>query len=259
MLKYNKQLTYEKKMQYYNETIKVAENYREKIIGKNEPITETFKLIEKLGFTLIRFPSKTDSLSGFHIKKGDMNFIYINTNHTLGRQFFSVWHEVYHAEIEGCQSITYLDQISNNESECKAECFAGIILMPENLVRSFIEKKDLRVENIGYEDIIRLQNYFRVSYTAIVKRLTQIYPENRETLNKLYDISKDTSENRRRLEEKTKIVKGDLNLIKPTSEVYIPYFFIKDISENLKNKRISKEKADYLIKLIERVENSNGR
>jgi hypothetical protein len=49
----------------------------------------------------------------------------------------------------------------------------------------------------------------------------------------------------------TKQADGDIRLIRPTNDIYVPKEFLEDIKFNLKNDRISKEKALEMLNLID--------
>ena len=61
------------------------------------------------------------------MKKDRFPFIFVNTNHSKGRQQFSLWHEVYHHYMNHKMGLVILI-ISHWERE--AEIFAGIVLLP---------------------------------------------------------------------------------------------------------------------------------
>ena len=86
-------------------------------------------------------------------------------------------------------------------------------------------------------------------------RILQIYPEYKETLRNRFVIAKDTPTQREKLEQKTISVQGDLQLINATNDIYIPDSFINDIEYNVREKRISKEKAYELLQVIDGLGN----
>lgn len=252
----NKRLTEEEKNKAYNEVVPIAQQFRKMYIPENQKVENTFKILEEqLGYFILKFPSKDSDLSGFHIKKSGIHCIYINSSHTLGRQIFSAWHECYHA-INDQSGLSFLSKSDKDIEEYKAECFAGCILMPENLVKLYIAKKSIKLDYISYDDIIKMQHYFGVSYKAMVTRLIQLFPENKGTLKKRYALSSPLKE--KELEARTLQAGFDTALIRPTNDFYVSHKFIEDIQFNLKNNRISYEKAISLINLIESMGENSG-
>lgn len=247
-------LSNNEKEELYQSVIPIARCARAEFIGESEPINDSFKIIEQLGFLLLRFPTlESNSLSGFYIKKGSVNCIYINSKHTLGRQFTSVWHEYYHYYTEDGQGLSYIEQEKFDRSEYKADCFAGCVLMPENIIKTYIADKNIDINNMSYSELILMQNFFRVSTTALIFRLTQVFPESKEVLRKYYSI---TMNNPKAIEQLSKLFfenNGDIRLIQPTNEVYIPTSFYDDLESNLINKKISKEKAYELLSIINQL------
>lgn len=247
------------KERLFNEVIPIAAELRKSFINNFDVIKDSFQTIEHLGYLLIRFPAQdgNQDISGFHIKKGNVKCIYINTNQNLGRQFFSVWHEFYHAETGDGTGISYVKASEVDPSEFKADAAAGYILMPDNLIRSYIQENYITFPYISYKQIIEMQNYFRVGYGAVVQRLIYVYPEHRETLSKRFALSRNTPEQRKKMENEVKNAGGDIKLITATKDIYIPKSFFDDLEFNMKNERISHEKAFNILKYVEGLGNSD--
>jgi Zn-dependent peptidase ImmA (M78 family) len=250
-------LTPKEKDFYYKSIIPIADEARKEFMGDYEPINNSFETIEQLGFLVLRFPSRGDSdLSGFFMRKSENNCIYINTNQTLGRQFTSIWHEYYHYYTNDGQGLSYVSKVTTDPSEFKADTFAGCILMPEKIVKQYIEINNILLNRISYIELIKMQNYFRVSLAALLVRLIQIYPNEKDVLQKRFAITKNNINTITRLQNYTMQANGDIRLIQPTNEVYIPESFYDNLENNLNNNRISKEKAYELLKVIEELFNA---
>lgn len=250
-------LTEQQKAKLYKEVYPIALEFRKSFISDKETIKDTFKTIERLGFLLLRFPAidGSTSLSGFTIHKEPYDCIYINSRQNLGRQYVSCWHECYHICTGEGNGISYIDAVNQDPIEYKADVFAGLILMPDNLVKEYVIKNDISLEYLSHEDIIRMQNYFQVGYSAMLTRILQIYPEYRQKLKNRYVIAKDDPAQIEKLRQKTISVQGDLQLINATNDIYLPDSFISDIEFNVREKRISKEKAYELLTVIEGLGN----
>lgn len=248
-----KKLTDDEKAKLYKEVHPIALEYRESFIGKDEVIKDTFKMIEQLGFLLIRFPAigEDTSLSGFTIYKKPYHCIYVNSRQNLGRQYLSCWHECYHILTGEGGGMSYVDDSTEDPIEYKANVFASIILMPDELVKGYIEKNNISLNYLKHVDIIKMQNYFNVGYSAMLTRIIQLYPEYKDALKNRYAIAKDNPQQRKKLEDKTKSVNGNLQLINATNDIYVPDSFYDNIEYNLAKKRISKEKAFELLKVID--------
>jgi Zn-dependent peptidase ImmA (M78 family) len=243
-------LSPEDKQLLYHDIAPIASEYRREILRESEPVVDTFSVLEKLGFFLIRFPAD-ESLSGFHIKKSGLDCIFINSKHPLGRQYFSSWHEYYHAVTGEGGGISLANQREHDEIEYKAECFASCILMPEPLVKKYIKSNKVNLRFLSYIELIKMQNYFRVSYSAMITRLIQLFPEYKKELSPRYALG--TISRKGELMSKTVQAGGDLLLIQPTNGAILPKRFYENLDFNLENNRITEEKYTSIKKLIESI------
>lgn len=248
-------LTVEEKKKAYSEVIPIALHFRQQYIPDNHKIDDTFRVLEeRLGYFILKFPSKDGNLSGFHIEKSGIHCIYVNSSHPLGRQYFSAWHECYHA-INGQVSVSLMNDVGKDIEEYKAECFAGCILMPESLIKNYLMQNQINLDYISYHSLIKMQHFFGVSYSALITRLIQLFPSSKSTLQSRYSLG--SKARQKELEEKTLQAECTTNLIKPTNDIYVSPKFISDIQFNLKTDRISEEKAHSLIDLIESIGTKN--
>ena len=79
--------------------------------------------------TLVFYPFKED-ISGICIRTA--NLIAINSKSTLGRQAFSIAHELYHYFYDGDKTtISYIDDYNCTKVEKEANTFASYLLMPD--------------------------------------------------------------------------------------------------------------------------------
>jgi Zn-dependent peptidase ImmA (M78 family) len=246
----------EQRIIYAKEIYPTAPIYRKRIIEDDEVIQDSFLKLEQLGIFLLRFPSKSNNLSGFHIKKSNFDCVYINSDTSLGRQYFSCWHEYYHAITGEGSGISFFDKVSTDKIECKADLFAGYILMPENLIEKYINTHNINLEKLTYENIIDLQHYFNVSYKAVIKRLQVIYG-NINNASKLYELS--SKENPHKLFDYTVSMGYSGELLKRTRDIYIPPNFIEDLEINLRNKRINEVKKKSIEDFIDFIKNVTQR
>lgn len=248
-------LSEEQKDLLYKSIVPIAYEARRTFINDNMPIEDSFNLIEQLGFLLLCFPSENNNcdLSGFFINKGNTKCIFINTNVTLGRQYTSVWHEFYHYYANEGQGLCYASQINSDPIEYKANAFAGCILMPENLIRNYMVLNSVDLLNISDVELVKMQNYFRVSFSALITRLIQVYPERKQSLKSWYTLSDNTEEAITKFKDLTIKIQGNVKLIQPTKEVYVPKQFYIDIEHNLREQKITKEKAYELLEFIEKL------
>ena len=101
-------------------------------------------------------------------------FILVNSNTAKGRQHFTVAHELYHLYYDEYPHphICFKDGISNTERA--ANCFASALLMPEEGVIGLIPEPILKEKNLPLSIVLRLEQYFRVSRSALLYRLKEL-------------------------------------------------------------------------------------
>ena len=94
-------------------------------------MNNSIKKIEGLGiFVLIS--AAPEEVSGFCMTIGEDTFIFINKNQVLARQYFSLWHEVYHWFTESTDWVSIVNAQENNEVEYQADYFASMVLLDKN-------------------------------------------------------------------------------------------------------------------------------
>jgi Zn-dependent peptidase ImmA (M78 family) len=112
--------------------------------------------------------------------KGE-KFMLINSNSTIGRQHFTIAHELYHLYFE--DNIKWVickkESEPKNVSEHNANLFASAFLMPKTGIFDFITHNEIKTKNISLAKILKIENHFSVSHIAMLIRL--------KTLNLLSD------------------------------------------------------------------------
>lgn len=140
-------------------------------VDDNSPM-DLFSLVHtNSDITLIFYPFK-EEISGVCIKSA--NLIAINSNSTLGRQAFSIAHELYHYFYDGEKTSISLYTQANFKVEKEANLFASYLLMPDSSFTRFYNKltKD-GTKKFDLHDILEIEQYFRVSRNAVLVRLIQ--------------------------------------------------------------------------------------
>lgn len=126
------------------------------------------KSIENL--TVVFYPM-SNNMSGICVKNGDQPIIAINSTMSLGRQRFSLAHELYHLYYDISSHMTVSQKAigSSNVIEKQADCFASFFLLPEDALRSLLENnKELTLEKIVY-----IEQLYGMSRQAILYRLVE--------------------------------------------------------------------------------------
>ena len=165
-----------------------AVRFRERVGYSNREPTDIESVVLKMeNYTIVKL-ELPDKISGMCIVDGESKFIAINSLQTIGRQRYSIAHELYHLEIEKlaegtiCLSNGY---DSKSESEREAELFASYLLMPYDGLEWYIEKYGINVWDI--KEVIGLSQFYKMSYLSVLRRLQQ---ENKISLMEYEEMSK---------------------------------------------------------------------
>ncbi|WP_366749962.1 ImmA/IrrE family metallo-endopeptidase [Tepidanaerobacter sp. EBM-38] len=216
----------------------LAEEVRIKFARKG--LSDIFDILSEAAF-LIRKPLETDELSGFTTYFEEQFIVYLNSNFTLGHERYTGAHELYHliynANILKKEKIL-LDDQKHKEEDAKADVFASEFLMPEDYVKEvFYKIVNVDKDSILPRHIIRMHNYFKVSYKAMLKRLIQLDLCSINKYEELVDIC--SLENMEQLQSLTKREGYSIELIIPSKETYVPTEYIEFVKSNYERGNIS--------------------
>jgi len=157
--------------------LKKANIFRERNgISSSEAIRLKSLLLKLNVVTLFR--PLADGFSGMSLRiNKDAMFMLINSKHSIGRQHFTIAHELYHLfiqekfEIHQCK--TGLFDIKNKE-EYNADYFASCLLMPVSGIHELIPDEELNRKKISLQTVIKLEQYFSVSRSSMLLRLKML-------------------------------------------------------------------------------------
>lgn len=121
--------------------------------------------------TLIQYPFQ-DDISGICLKEAKV--IAVNSKSTMGRQAFSLAHELYHYYFDSSlPSFSYFTNPgSKNKTETEADLFASYLLMPDSGFFGMVQSltKDFK-EKMQVGHLLELEQFYRVSRKAVLTRL----------------------------------------------------------------------------------------
>lgn len=146
--------------------------------GETDPIRLDSFLLKKNILTV--FKPLSPNLAGMAIKAStDSMFIMVNHSHSLGKQHFTIAHELYHLFIQenftSQRCVTGLFDKQTDIEEEKADCFAANLLLPQLGVYELIPDDEKRAKNkITKETIFKIQQYYSVSVNAVIFRLVEL-------------------------------------------------------------------------------------
>lgn len=128
------------------------------------------EILENLSEITIIFCPISEKTSGICINRNEIQIICINSAMNLGRQRFTLAHELYHLLIEKDFKFRVCnDNDSDETSEKEANIFASFLLMPEEALKNYIELNSITSWNL--DEIIKIEQYFQMSHEAMLIRL----------------------------------------------------------------------------------------
>lgn len=215
-------------------------------------IDNIFSLLAKMEIFHIRYPLGQNLLCGFCTIYEGKKIIVSNTDEILAREIFTIAHEIGHFEydIDRYSNEIKIDQNieddKNDIIEKRANLFAAALLMPKSKLIDYIDYElNKSVENINALDIVKMQNEFNVSYSALVLRLYDIGAINVIQKNNLFDERK----------EKTSrvlfdIIQADKKLLYPSKKLSVPQLYHEFVISNYENGYVTFEKMKEALMLI---------
>lgn len=131
----------------------------------------------------------SESFCGMSLRSGEKRFMLINSNNPIGRQHFTIAHELYHLFIEEDPQphICWLNG-AKDDSEKYADYFAQFFLMPSNGVKQLIPDDELIHCVVSVATLLKIEHYFSVSHQAAVNRLSDLKLISRDQRNYLLSL-----------------------------------------------------------------------
>lgn len=158
------------------EIVKAAAKFREKNgFGLTEPIRIKSLLLKLEILTIFRRLNL--NFSGMAVKADNMRFMLVNSNHSIGRQHFTILHEIYHLFVQKdfnslvCQTGVF---DKKNKNEYAADIFAANVLMPDQGILARIPDNELRKNKISLSTILEIEQYYSCSRTALLVKLINL-------------------------------------------------------------------------------------
>lgn len=155
---------------------KKAVAFREKYsIPATEPIRYR-DLLEKLGVITCFLPL-SEGVSGMAIKADEYRFMLVNRKTTVGRQNFTIGHELYHLFEQENFTAKVCSQAmfsKADKEEYHADLFSTYLLLPNDGVLNLIPEQELSRDKITLETILKVEQTFKCSRTAILYRLKDL-------------------------------------------------------------------------------------
>jgi len=153
-----------------------ASHVRKRIGADNVSQVDVFTLVCALeNVTFVKYPLG-HKISGACLKCNGSTVIAVNSSMSLGRQRFSLAHELHHYyyDEDTGSIICPMDLVGRSKVERAANQFASYLLMPQAaLYNEILEIKAAGNRRLTVETVVKLEQYFGVSRHAMVIRLQQ--------------------------------------------------------------------------------------
>lgn len=186
---------------------KKAIEFRSKFgLSSNEPL-DIEALISKLNVTVLYRPL-SENFSGMAVKREEGSYMMINSAQTIARQNFSICHEIYHLFVQEDFFAEATLLTSRNKTEEKlADMFASEILMPLEALFSFVSDEEVSCSCVSLETVVRAEQYFKVSRSAMLYRLKGVGLVDQNTIVNEYSLN--VKESARRMGYSTELYEKD--------------------------------------------------
>lgn len=126
-------------------------------------------LVDNMTLITMEMPS---DMSGMCVKADKDIIIAINSGMSLGRQRFTIAHELYHAYYDEVM-MTYVCMKSiggkKPDSEKEADTFASYLLAPYSALDSYFDR--VKVNYWSIEEIVKAEQFYGISHQALLVRL----------------------------------------------------------------------------------------
>ncbi len=249
MSKINRKITKERKAEIRKLAEYEADRCRRELGLGIEPVADIFEIIERQKILLLRYPSKSESLSALVARDEDgFCMIYINSNMPLGRQIFSAAHEYahykYHLEDKSCWICNPGDTQSDDPEEIFANAFAARFLLPIEGVKKIFYEMFGSPKTVSPFMVIRIQYVFKVSYTAMLYALLQAKIITSKTYGFLKKISNPDQD---KVLEKYTIGVGLEPVLMRLTAPAIPGALLHALQENYRNELVSYKKVKSIL------------
>jgi len=133
-------------------------------------------LLQQLNVLTI-FRKMEGTFSGMSLKVNEDRFMLINSTHSIGRQHFTIFHELYHLYIQKDFERIICDgpkDSKNKKEESNADIFAANVMLPRDGILNFIPAEQLKKDKILFSTILALEQYYSCSHQAMLIRLENL-------------------------------------------------------------------------------------
>lgn len=160
-------------------------------LSRTEPISLYGVLLNK-GILTVFKPMSSNACGLSTMSRDKKNrYILINSSRSLGRQRFTIAHELYHLYYDTNPEphMCFEGNGTKSAKEADADMFASALLMPSDGLIACIPNEELRAGQISLATVMRLEQVYCVSHQAMCYRLKRLKLISEAQLQGLLDIS----------------------------------------------------------------------
>lgn len=157
--------------------------------SRNEPLD--MKTVLRKCNILTVYKSLSEKAYGMSLRSrsGD-KFMLINSGRTIGRQHFTIAHELYHLFYDENPRPHVCGVELDGVAERNANMFASVLLMPQESILQQISPKESVGNSLSIAAVLRLEQLFGVSRESMLYRLKAIGIIDEKRLQELLKLPK---------------------------------------------------------------------
>lgn len=141
-------------------------------LGQAEPI-DLKTLLRRLRIIVMFRPLSKDSYGISCRAKSGKKFMLINSNSTLGRQHFTIAHELYHLYFDE-DPTPHMCCNGSSSDERNADMFASALLLPRGEVYAMLGNDEIMQRKVRIASVLRIEQMFQVSRAMLLIRLRDL-------------------------------------------------------------------------------------
>lgn len=132
------------------------------------------EVLEQLGILTV-FRPLSDGSYGMSIKTKDgMRFMLVSSNSTIGRQHFTIAHELYHLYYDENPTPHMCGLDGKSPLEQSADMFASNLLLPRVGLLAMLPESYSETKQLDIATIVKMEQKFQVSRQALLYRLKRL-------------------------------------------------------------------------------------
>lgn len=143
------------------------------------------EVLEQLGILTV-FRPLSDGSYGMSIKTNEgLRFMLVSSNSTIGRQHFTIAHELYHLYYDEKPTPHMCGVDGKSPLEHSADMFASNLLLPRVGLLAMLPESYSETKQLDIATIVKMEQRFQVSRQALLYRLKRLSIISEEQLHTL--------------------------------------------------------------------------